>query len=160
MSTATKFCSECGKSLETVSGSRWPFRIYCLECSPRPYNRAIVGFIGALTLVGAGFLLARWTIPPLKVQLIGTPIEKYTGDNEAGTNENGNAPNQPSGRTPAPEVESKPVEEADVACGAPTRSGRPCRRKVKGGGHCWQHRDKASSASGGKARRKAPDRVL
>jgi hypothetical protein len=160
MSTAAKFCSECGKSLDAVPGSRWPFRIYCLECSPRFYNRAIGGFMGALTLVAASFLLARWTTPPLRVQLIGTPIEKYTGDNEAAAKQDENAPNQPSGKAPASEFESKPVEEADVACGAPTRSGRPCRRKVKGGGHCWQHRDKAPSSSGGKTQRKASDRVL
>lgn len=25
-------------------------------------------------------------------------------------------------------------------CGAPTKSGKPCQRKVKDGGYCWQHR--------------------
>jgi hypothetical protein len=28
-------------------------------------------------------------------------------------------------------------------CGAPTKSGKPCRRRVKGGGRCWQHRGQA-----------------
>lgn len=25
-------------------------------------------------------------------------------------------------------------------CGAPTKDGTPCKRKVKGGGYCWQHK--------------------
>ncbi|HKG98652.1 MAG TPA: hypothetical protein VKA97_12595, partial [Pyrinomonadaceae bacterium] len=39
----------------------------------------------------------------------------------------------------------------EMVCGAPTKSGRPCRRKVKGGGYCWQHRDKFKPQSAGGA---------
>lgn len=31
------------------------------------------------------------------------------------------------------------VEEKVYFCGAPTRKGTPCSRRVKGGGRCWQH---------------------
>jgi hypothetical protein len=35
----------------------------------------------------------------------------------------------------------KPAENEVLSiCGAPTRSGAPCQRKVKGGGRCYQHR--------------------
>nr|AUN37137.1 hypothetical protein [uncultured bacterium] len=36
----------------------------------------------------------------------------------------------------------QPPEEPITICGAPTASGRPCQRKVHGGGYCWQHKDK------------------
>jgi hypothetical protein len=38
---------------------------------------------------------------------------------------------------------------ADSVCGAPTRSGKPCRRRVRGGGYCWQHREKLGSKDRG-----------
>ena len=31
---------------------------------------------------------------------------------------------------------------AEGICGARTKSGKPCQRKVKGAGYCWQHRDR------------------
>ena len=31
-------------------------------------------------------------------------------------------------------------EEAVYFCGAPTKKGTPCSRRVKGGGRCWQHK--------------------
>jgi len=33
----------------------------------------------------------------------------------------------------------KAVEEKTYFCGAATKKGTPCSRKVKGGGRCWQH---------------------
>jgi len=41
---------------------------------------------------------------------------------------------------------SKSKTEKVTLCGAPTKSGKPCRRRVKGGGRCWQHRQTASTA--------------
>jgi hypothetical protein len=35
-----------------------------------------------------------------------------------------------------------PTDTATTLCGAPTKSGAPCRRRVRGGGYCFQHRDK------------------
>ncbi|HEX9961513.1 MAG TPA: hypothetical protein VGB00_11305, partial [Pyrinomonadaceae bacterium] len=32
-----------------------------------------------------------------------------------------------------------PATEAVYFCGAPTKKGTPCSRRVKGGGRCWQH---------------------
>jgi hypothetical protein len=47
--------------------------------------------------------------------------------------------------------DEKPPSESrgsmEPICGAPTKSGRPCRRKVKDGGYCWQHRDKSGVKS-------------
>lgn len=34
----------------------------------------------------------------------------------------------------------KVVEEKTYYCGAATKKGTPCSRKVKGGGRCWQHK--------------------
>lgn len=34
----------------------------------------------------------------------------------------------------------KAAEEKTYYCGAATKKGTPCSRKVKGGGRCWQHK--------------------
>jgi len=31
------------------------------------------------------------------------------------------------------------TEETVYFCGAPTKKGTPCSRRVRGGGRCWQH---------------------
>ncbi|MCD9185291.1 MAG: hypothetical protein LUM44_02575 [Pyrinomonadaceae bacterium] len=35
-------------------------------------------------------------------------------------------------------------EESTYYCGAETKKGTPCSRKVKGGGRCWQHKGQAA----------------
>jgi hypothetical protein len=48
-----------------------------------------------------------------------------------------NLTSKPSGKQ-----ESAPLstEEMTYFCGAPTKKGTPCSRRVKGGGRCWQHK--------------------
>lgn len=45
-------------------------------------------------------------------------------------------------RPPVKEFEPAPVSIAEPTyyCGARTKKGTPCTRKVKGGGRCWQHK--------------------
>jgi hypothetical protein len=38
----------------------------------------------------------------------------------------------------------KPATEAVYFCGAQTKKGTPCSRRVKGGGRCWQHAGQAA----------------
>ena len=45
-------------------------------------------------------------------------------------------------KPPAKQTETAPLsaEETVYFCGAPTKKGTPCSRRVKGGGRCWQHK--------------------
>lgn len=45
----------------------------------------------------------------------------------------------PGGEPPAPRARAAPKAPA-VEFGAPTKAGTPCKRKVAGGGRCYQHR--------------------
>lgn len=47
--------------------------------------------------------------------------------------------NQNASENRKPEV-VRVVEEKTYYCGAATKKGTPCSRKVKGGGRCWQHK--------------------
>lgn len=57
-------------------------------------------------------------------------------------NENTNSKNKRNlSSTPSKRIESSSSSYKSVTgyCGAPTKKGGSCRRKVSGGGRCWQH---------------------
>ena len=87
-------------------------------------------------LIIIAFALGRYTSPPRTVYLLGTPIEPLATTAESETT--------PTNLSSASHVTSSTDETVSI-CGAPTKSGKPCQRKVKGGGYCYQHRDKMGS---------------
>lgn len=111
------FCTDCGEIMEV---RRWYLLLYgyarCRNCAKLPFPKQLLTLL-LLTL--SGFYLGSLTHPPcLKTAAV-------------------------SPRT----IVSKPVvrAEAEKECGARTRSGRACRRKVKGEKYCWQHKYMESS---------------
>ncbi len=50
---------------------------------------------------------------------------------------------KPSETFSSPQRVNKSTEAATYVCGAPTKKGTPCSRKVKVKGYCWQHREPA-----------------
>jgi hypothetical protein len=132
-----KFCSECGERLNARRArlSRW--RTACLRCAPRSRARRLWKSLSLALLVFAAFAVGRYGAPPRTVYLLGTPIEPLaaaapSAAAPAGTSFNGRATG----------AVNSTGDEAVSICGAPTKSGKPCQRKVKGGGYCYQHRDK------------------
>jgi hypothetical protein len=94
----------------------------------------------ALALATIAFAVSRFAAQREPFYFIGTPLESSA---------NG-GPSTPSSSVKSPRSSEQAVKATDSVlgiCGAPTRSGKPCRRKVKGGGYCWQHRDKAIERS-------------
>lgn len=130
---AARFCSECGERLEVKRRAVLPLRAFCARCSPRFRT---VRLIAAAILVLATIAFAVSRVGPERepFYLIGTPLQSSTN---GGTNASPDSiePNRSSAQTVA-------VDSGIAICGATTRSGKPCQRKVKGGGYCWQHRDK------------------
>ena len=51
-----------------------------------------------------------------------------------------------------PKIETaEPIENEKIYfCGAMTKKGTPCSRKVKGGGRCWQHKGQEAMLRAGK----------
>jgi hypothetical protein len=88
---------------------------------------------GLVLLVSLAFAIGRYSGPPRTVYLIGTPLEPMATA-EAGAANAANATRE----TPP----TNSTDETVRICGAPTKTGKPCQRKVKGGGYCYQHRDK------------------
>jgi hypothetical protein len=121
------------------------------QINERRIRRSVVAALAVL-LIAVGFVVSRLSDTRRSVYLIGTPIEQYRhgGESSAGDKR---ALEQPavsgSGSDGGPGIQRG-------MCGAPTRSVRPCQRKVKAPVPCWQHREKLQPTS----RPGKSDRVL
>jgi hypothetical protein len=85
---------------------------------------------------GLGYAVGRYTTTREPIYIIGTPIQTdakgMTLPKPKSTSVDGNA------------SQVRPLTETAATtaiCGARTKSGKTCQRKVKGGGFCWQHRN-------------------
>lgn len=137
---AAKFCSNCGEQLKAERANALPFRSYCACCAPR-FRAMRLTLVAAFALcLTIGYAIGHYNAPRQSFYLIGTPIDPVKkGDEQSGATAQANANNSLA------QGDKQPAASADRAaqmCGALTKSGKPCRRKVAGGGYCWQHRDK------------------
>jgi hypothetical protein len=124
------FCCDCGEriSLRKGLGAIFTSRQFCSKCIgrfswlnrkriPISFKLICAGFfLGIILARGQAFERTSSTIPPRP---------------PAGLPEQINRSSSSSGGS---------VEKIRL-CGARTRNGRACRRKVKTEGYCWQHRD-------------------
>jgi len=113
------FCSECGAKIVRLRWRVWTSRRFCDECCARlgktqRWQRAlmITGLLVFGILIGRGF---KREPPPLVIQRA--------------------AAIQSSTSTPA-----VTTTEATYICGARTKKGTPCSRRVHGPVRCWQHK--------------------
>lgn len=124
-----KFCAECGAKIIRLRWHLWNSRRFCELCSPRFLKEQSVQFATA----GAAVLLlgiaigraARSGAPPIVIQRSQeSPLRSSSGMTPAGT------------RADAP----APLTEEVYTCGARTKKGTPCARRVHGPVRCWQHK--------------------
>lgn len=118
----------------------WASRRFCAACARRfRRGRVFAPLLLSAALVVFGFLLGRAgrpSPPPLTVErgaLTLAPPPAATPATAA----------KPGPRYgPDGTAAERPTEpdEAVSFCGARTKKGTPCRRRVRGAGRCWQHR--------------------
>jgi hypothetical protein len=144
------FCAECGERVERARWRPWTSRRFCALCEPRFRRRRIATpLVTGCALVVAGFAagrLARPEPPPLVVSYAPgasapTPLPTATAANDAPRKSDSASdaaprygPDGTSGERPTD------PEEVVSVCGARTKKGTPCSRRVRGTGRCWQHR--------------------
>ena len=135
--TRAKFCPGCGERLTSKRGFLRAARACdnCAKSFRRP--RILTAFILASCLL-ASFAIGRYTVERKPLYFIGAPVDPV---------ESGAAPLDRKDRADASGEKGEPAQsisapspERETRCGARTLSGRPCKRKVRGGGRCWQHR--------------------
>jgi hypothetical protein len=135
-----RFCSECGERLRVTRSSILFAGSYCRRCSRWFQRVRLTTIVAVAASLALGFVAGRFTTPREAFYYIGTPVE-------SGSLGGGPPADRPSSQSREARAQAEqPVFSLGATennCGARTKSGRPCQRKVKGGGYCWQHRDKA-----------------
>jgi len=138
---AARFCSECGERLKVTRVSVAPFRSFCCKCSPR-FARARVLLIALPTLCTAmGFAIGHYSTTREPFYYIGTPIDPSSVRIKPSADDTPHSTRSSEAIGTREHLVLSP-SSSEAICGARTKSGKPCQRKVKGGGYCWQHRDK------------------
>lgn len=155
-----RYCCHCGEKIERVEWFPWTSRRFCEVCETelKAYDwlpRILVGFGVLLSIFGLGsYLKSGNSDAPVAVRQTTSeapkpsqisPNQKTVSQLAANTGMQQPAPAsvniQPVPQTPRAQksqTEAAPVE-AVYFCGAQTKKGTPCSRRVKGGGRCWQH---------------------
>lgn len=158
------YCCECGEKIERFSDSLLSNSKFCEVCKPNfkfenfaPKGLAGIGLLGAVfgvgsflqkpaepkTLLQKGEIATIASVPSQSANKL--PVDKKVSNvntaNVSAKIETKNA--SPSfEKKAAVNSEAKPVVEVSEPayfCGAKTKKGSPCSRKVKGAVRCWQH---------------------
>lgn len=129
------FCCECGNKLIRLRWHAWTSRRFCSLCARRfRRQRFIRLLLVSLVLITSGYLLGRARQPAPPPLLIERRSDSPLNSSE------------PAGRQPtsAPGTTATSLPntiEADIyICGARTKKGTPCSRRVHGPVRCWQHK--------------------
>lgn len=115
------FCSECGRKIVRLRWFLWHSRRFCDRCSSRfRKQRLLQPAVVAVGLVIFGLIVGRafrQAPPPLILKRVES------------------APTGPPNLA-QPTV----IEDQVYICGARTKKGTPCSRRVHGPVRCWQHK--------------------
>lgn len=131
------FCSQCGTKLLRLRWHIWTNRRFCDECARGlRRQRYLPLLLAALAFTSVGYFAAgvrRPKPPPLTIvrradSLLNSPEDPGSSITTTAT----------IGDKSRSSVESP---EAEVyLCGARTKKGTPCSRRVHGPVRCWQHK--------------------
>jgi hypothetical protein len=128
------FCCECGNKLIRLRWHFWTSRRFCNVCARRFRRERVVPLLlFSLALIASGYLLGRTrqaAAPPLIIERRSdSPLNNFESEPSTAS-----APGTTS-------MSAANTIEADVyICGARTKKGTPCSRRVHGPVRCWQHK--------------------
>lgn len=132
------FCSECGAKLLRLRWHFWTSRRFCDACAGRLRRvRLVSALLVTFALFGVGYVAGRVrrpTPPPLVIE--------RRSDSPLNDKETLRRSPSESGVNPTATANTSPptVEEVVYLCGARTKKGTPCSRRVHGPVRCWQHK--------------------
>jgi hypothetical protein len=125
------FCAECGAKLLRLHWYLWTSRRFCNNCARRLRKRRLGHtLVTVLILLAAGFVVGRVQRPvPPPLTIIRRTDSPLPDGEPAQSNASVATTTSTSSNT---------VEEVYI-CGARTKKGTPCSRRVHGAVRCWQH---------------------
>ena len=126
------FCSNCSARIVRLKWYPWTSRSFCDSCSRKLFTQRVKNpTLAALFLLGLGFVIGRSgrpAPPPLLIERSANSPLYQKQDDATGAN-------QPRGNGALPLT-----SELVYTCGARTKKGTPCSRRVHGPVRCWQHK--------------------
>ena len=140
------FCSECGGKIIRLHWHLWNSRRFCASCAKRlRKERLLLRAAASIVLLSIGLVAgraARPVAPSLTIERSGNsplcgPHDLRNERNEKNGEAVSATANSKSSRT-KPQASS--TEEEVYICGARTKKGKPCSRRVNGPVRCWQHK--------------------
>jgi hypothetical protein len=141
------FCSECGERVLRARWHVWTNRRFCDDCARRLRKSQILKpMIAGTALLTIGLIAgrtARPKPPPLIIQRGQFAASNQTVPNSSSQNSNSTAASsQPGAYGPDGSPTERPTDPNETVsiCGARTKKGTPCSRRVRGTGRCWQHK--------------------
>ena len=131
------FCSQCGTKLLRLRWHLWTSRRFCNECARRLRKERFVPWLcSTLALVSVGYCVGRVRRPPPPPLTIVRRADSPLTSAEDPGRSNGAGLGPTNASTPS----TVTVEEDVYLCGARTKKGTPCSRRVHGPVRCWQHK--------------------
>jgi hypothetical protein len=135
------FCLECGAKLLRLSWYLWTSRRFCDTCARRlRKTRLLPTLLTTLALLGTGYVAGRVrrpAPPPLLIERRSdSPLNDRDQPDPSTLQRSSEAGVSQTEATNAPAA----VEEVVYLCGARTKKGTPCSRRVHAPVRCWQHK--------------------
>lgn len=128
------FCADCGDKIFRLRWHVWTSGSFCKACAPSFRKRRwLQSALATTTLLFVGAVIGRalkHDRPPLIIQrtMSASPPQKEADASQARVE-------SPPGNS------SSNIAQDDVyICGARTKKGTPCSRRVHGLVRCWQHK--------------------
>jgi hypothetical protein len=149
------YCAECGARLKTKGWRAWLNGNFCKDCAHRlgRTGRARPLAVIAIIIIAA-FALGRYLrpgAPPLIIErTANSPLSDLPVNlNDTAKPARGNAKSQNEGTQASDDPSTRPTANPESAddvvylCGARTKKGTPCQRRVHfAGERCYQHKGK------------------
>ena len=151
------YCCNCGEKIERPNPSFTDSKMFCDVCKhdfvlPRVLPVALAALVAVFGIFGVG---SSWRSGEKPLNLAArqpaanpsSPGKIPPPNAPPGANSNAppnavpvNAPPNPAEKAPAKKDAPAAAYEMVYFCGAETKKGAPCSRRVRGGGRCWQHK--------------------
>ena len=132
------FCSECGAKVLRLRWHFWTSRRFCNGCARRLLKTRLGPALSAtVALLATGYVAGRvrhLAPPPLVIERRSDSPLNDAATIRSSSSDAGKKPTAPANTSPTS------VEEAVYLCGARTKKGTPCSRRVHGPVRCWQHK--------------------
>jgi len=152
-----EFCCCCGEKVERVDWKPWTSRRFCQLCETKhPLSEFVqkavpfLGIAGVILGFASFWSTSQTPVSPVTKRALAAETNAQPSQRSPTfkTTDSGNIQSQtslrvenPNNTAAAPASKNAVAERFDPIyfCGAETKKGTPCTRKVKGNIRCWQH---------------------